>query len=210
MKLLGLYRQIMPFILVALSLPAVAHGETASGPINARDIVKKGTIEGGAAIGWLQGEDVLRSISANRNAVYVLPRLGMVLTDELGSGRLAGNLELMVEPLYARYYQPFNATAAGGSLVAKYNFLTFGRWMPFFDLGVGMLWTDLAPRIAEQSTPFNFVLQAGPGVQYFAAQHLALTLGARFHHISNAGIGVRNISLNSVLPYVGVSYFWPR
>jgi len=209
LKLLGSHPQML-LLIVALLLPTVAYSETSSGPVSARDVVKKGTIEGGVAVGWLQGEDVLRSTSANRNAVYVLPRIGMVLTDELGSGRLAGNLEVMVEPLYARYYQPFYASAAGGSLMAKYNFLTFGRWMPFIDIGAGMLWTDLAPRIREQSTPFNFILQAGPGVQYFATQQLALTLGARFHHISNAGIGERNIGLNSVLPYVGISYFLPR
>jgi hypothetical protein len=195
--------------MVAL-VPAVSQGEPPSGPINGRDLVKKGTVEAGFAMGWLQGEDVLRSPSSNRNAVYVLPRFGMVLTDELASGRLAGNLEVMVEPLYARYYQPFGANAAGATLNGKYNFLAFGRWMPFFELGAGMLWTNLAPRITEQSTPFNFVLQAGPGVQYFATERVALTLGARFHHISNAGIGVRNTGLNGVLPYVGVSYFLLR
>ncbi len=208
MRVRGLCR---PMVALLLALwPALGHAQDAPGEINVRNIVKKGTIEGGLAVGFLQGEDVLRSTSSNRNAVYVLPRLGMVVTDEVGAGRLAGNVEVVVEPLYARYYQPFPATAAGASLVAKYNFLAFGRWMPFFDVGAGMLWTDLAPRIAEQSTPFNFVLQAGPGVQYFATQRVALTLGARFHHISNAGIGVRNIGLNGVLPYAGVSYFFPR
>jgi len=95
-------------------------------------------------------------------------------------------------------------------LVFKYNFLGFGRWLPFWDLGLGMLWTNLAPRIPEQSTPFNFVLESGPGVQYFATERVALTLGVRFHHISNAQTGDRNKGLNSTLGYLGLSIFFPR
>src|SRR3989449_11353053 len=96
------------------------------------------------------------------------------------------------------------------SFVFKYNFLSFGRWMPYWDLGLGMLWTNLAPRIPEQSTPFNFVMESGPGVQYFATERVALTLGVRFHHISNAGLGDRNKGLNSTLGYLGLSVFFPR
>src|SRR5207245_4634968 len=108
------------------------------------------------------------------------------------------------EPLYAHYWEPFHASAAGGSALFKYNFLTFGRWMPFWDLGLGMLWTDLAPRIPEQSEQFNFVLESGPGAQYFMTESIALTVGARVHHISNAHIGDRNLGLNSYLGYVGI------
>jgi hypothetical protein len=164
----------------------------------------------GAAVGYLQGVKVLYSDSANRSAVYFLPRIGMVVTDQLGAGYLTGNVTLMLEPFYAAYYRPFGASAAGGALLVKYNFLSFGRWMPYWDIGAGMLWTDLAPRIAELSTPFNFVLEAGPGLQYFATERIALTVGTRFHHISNAGTGTRDQGLNSILTYVGMSFFFPR
>jgi hypothetical protein len=183
-------------------------GSQADSP-DARAIVQKGTVEVGLAAGYLQGLEVLTSVSSNRNAVYVLPRVGMVLTSEMGKGWFAGNLELLLEPLYAHYYQPFTASAAGGSLVFKYNFLSFGRWMPYWDLGLGMLWTNLAPRIPEQSTQFNFVLESGPGVHYFVTEKVAFMVGARFHHISNAGLGDRNLGLNSILGYAGVSVFLP-
>ena len=147
--------------------------------------------------------------SANRSAVYVLPRIGLILTDELNAGFFSGNLELLLEPLLAHYYRPFRASAFGGGLVVKYNLLAFGRWMPFWDVGAGMLWTDLAPRIPEQSTTFNFVLQTGPGLQFFVTHHTAVTLGVRFHHISNSGMGARNIGLNATLGYLGVAYFFP-
>ena len=176
----------------------------------AHTIVRAGTIEAGLVAGYLQGNETFTSVSSNRSALYVLPRIGMVLTPEVGKGFFAGNLELLFEPLYAHYFKPFGASAAGGSLVFKYNFLSFGRWMPYWDVGLGMLWTNLAPRIPEQSTQFNFVTESGPGLHYFVTERVALTIGVRFHHISNADIGDRNLGLNSTLAYAGISVFWPR
>jgi len=185
-------------------------GATWGDDLDARLRVTKGTLEYGLLTGFWQGNNAFgNEPSANRSAVYFLPQLGQVLTDEIGSGWGAGNVELLLEPLAAHYYQPFSASAFGGSLVVKYNFLNFGRWMPFWDGGAGMLWTDLAPRIPEQSTQFNFVLQTGPGVSYFVTENTAVTVGVRFHHISNAGIGERNIGLNACLFNAGISFFTP-
>ena len=195
---------------LTLFLPTKSQAESRSLEPQARGTVQRGALEIGVMAGYLHGNDTLTSVSSNRSALYALPRVGIVVTPDVGSGLYAGNLELLVEPLYAHYFKPFGATAAGGSVLLKYNFLGFGRWMPFWDLGIGMLWTNLAPRIPEQSTPFNFVMESGPGVQYFATERVALTLGVRFHHISNAGLGHRNKGLNSTLGYLGLSIFFPR
>lgn len=203
-------KSVLPVILVLMFFASIAQAESLSSAIQARDVVKRGSFEIGLMSGYLQGNDLSTSTSSNRSALYILPRAGMVVTPELGSRFYAGNLAVGLEPLYAHYFKPFGATAAGGSLLFKYNFLAFGRWMPFWDVGLGMLWTNLAPRIREQSTPFNFVLETGPGVQYFATEKLALTIGARYHHISNAGIGDRNLGLNSTLVYMGISVFLPQ
>jgi opacity protein-like surface antigen len=137
-----------------------------------------------------------------------MPRIGVVMTDEMNAGVLSGNLQVLVEPFYGRFKNRFSADTVGASLVIKYNLLSFGRWMPFWDAGVGVLWTDLAPRIAEDSSQVNFALQTGPGVQYFATTYIALTFGVRYHHTSNAGIGERNFGLDAVLPYAGVSWIF--
>src|SRR5712692_5460467 len=200
------------FVLIgclALFLPTNLQAASPSLEPQARRTVQRGALEIGVMAGYLQGNDTLTSVSSNRSALYALPRVGVVVTPEVGSGFYAGNLELLVEPLYAHYFKPFGATAAGGSLVFKYNFLSFRRWMPYWDLGLGMLWTDLAPRIREQSTTFNFVLESGPGVHYFVTEKVAFMIGTRFHHISNAGLGDRNLGLNSILGYAGVSVFLP-
>ena len=202
---------IFVFWIVLLWLFPFGSGHVVAAAPNARDVVKSGTIELGFLSGYWQGNNFFGNApNANRTAVYFLPQIGMVLTDEVGPGFFAGNFELLVEPLAAHYYEPFSASAFGGSLVMKYNFLSFGRVMPFWDAGAGMLWTDLAPRIPEQSTPFNFVLQTGPGVHVFFTKQLALTLGVRFHHISNANLGDRNLGLNAWLVNGGFSFFLPR
>jgi lipid A 3-O-deacylase len=196
------------FLLMSVILSSTALA-VSSESVQARDIVRRGTWEAGLAVGYLQGLDVLTSASANRSAIYALPRLGRVVTPIIGKSFYEGNLQILVEPLYAHYFKPFGASAAGGSLLFKYNFLAFGRWMPYWDVGLGMLWTNLAPRIREQSTQFNFVLETGPGTQYFLSSTVAWGVGVRFHHISNAGIGERNRGLNSVLAYTGISFFFP-
>ena len=184
---------------------------SASGSIDAGDVVKRGTMELGVAAGFWQATTLLgNGRSENRSAAFILPRLGIVVTDRVGTGWWRGNVEVLVEPLFARFTQPFAAEAAGGSLVLKYNFLSFGRWMPFWDAGAGMIWTNLAPRIPEQSTQFEFVLETGPGVHYFMTDTVTLTTGVRLHHISNGGLGDRNTGINAILPYVGISVFLPR
>jgi len=197
------------FLLVGTAMACASDAQAGDSP-QAHTIVRAGTLEAGLVTGYLQGNDTFTAVSSNRSALYVLPRIGMVLTPEVGSRFFAGNLELLLEPFDAHYFKPFGASAAGGALVLKYNFLSFGRWMPYWDVGLGMLWTNLAPRIEEQSTPFNFVLETGPGLQYFVTERVALTIGVRFHHISNAGIGDRNLGLNATLAYAGISVFWPR
>ncbi|WP_447969358.1 acyloxyacyl hydrolase [Nitrospira sp. M1] len=176
----------------------------------ARDTVKKGTVELGVIGGyWKENSLDGTKPSSDQRAVFVLPQIGMVVTDEFDAGWLSGNVEVLAEPLGARYSKPFTAYAFGGSLVVKYNLLSFGRWMPFWDIGAGMLWTDLAPRIPEQSQRFNFVLETGPGLHYFVTERFALTTSIRYHHISNANTGTRNVGLNAWLFSGGFSFFIP-
>ena len=196
--------------LVIVVLWIESSGAVAQSSFEARNVMTKGTVELGGALGYTQGTTVVgNGPSANRSAVFVMPRLGVVLTDPLGSSWWQGNVEFLVQPVFARFTEPFPAEAAGGSFLLKYNFLSFGRWVPFWDVGAGMIWTNLAPRIPEQSTQFEFVLETGPGVHYFLTDRITWTMGVRLHHISNANLGDRNTGINGVLPYIGLSFFTP-
>jgi len=180
--------------------------------MDARELLKRGTIEVGAAAGYWQAVSApFHAYSANRSAVFIMPRIGMVVTDELKAGILSGNLEVLVEPVFAQFTQPASAQLAGGSFILKYNFVSFGRWIPFWEAGAGLSWMNLVfPSIPEESEHVNFILQTGPGVQYLLTRHISLTAGVRWSHISDADIGEKNAGLNAVMPYVGLSWFLPK
>ena len=57
------------------------------------------------------------------------------------------------------------------------------------------------------ATQFNFTLEGGPSLHYFAADHLAITGQVHLHHISNNGGEKPNVGINSSLYLLGVSYF---
>lgn len=179
-----------------------------SADIEAQNIINAGSIELGIQTGYWQAfTGVGNASSSNRSAVFVLPQIGLVVTDKIEAGYFSGAIEVLAEPVGAHFYEPFSASLAGFSIVGRYNFLAFGRWMPYWDFGMGVSWTDLAPRIPEQSTPFEFLLETGPGLQYFITQEFAVTGALRLHHISNANIGSRNTGINAVLGLIGVSYY---
>ena len=174
-----------------------------------KEIMKKGTIEVGVLGGYSKAFTELGNAkSTNRKAVYVLPQIGYVFTDFIDADPFSGAFEVLFEPVAAHYHEPFSASLFGASLVLRYNFLAFGRWMPYWDFGAGISWTDLAPRIPEQSTKFNFLLELGPGLQYFLTERSALNVAVRMQHISNAYIGNRNTGINSILGLVGYSYYF--
>jgi hypothetical protein len=61
----------------------------------ARDTVKKGTLEIGVLSGYWKENDLDGTEpSSDQRAIYVLPQFGMVLTDEFKAGWLSGNVEL--------------------------------------------------------------------------------------------------------------------
>jgi lipid A 3-O-deacylase len=191
--------------------PLASWGESKSPPDHAREFLKAGTVGLGLVGGFWQAEEfVNHPPSTDPSAVFGPPKIGMNVPNELRAGLLNENIELAVEPLFARLTKPFSAKAAGRALVLTYNVQSFGRWVSFWDTGAGMLWTNLAPRIPEQSTSFNFVLETGPRVHYFLTKSITLTPGVRHHHISNMGFGQRDTGVNAALPYFGLSWFFPR
>jgi len=191
---------------------SLCRGESEGPVAEAHERLKRGTIEVGAAVGYWQAVSApFHAYSANRSAVFIMPRIGMILTDELKAGMLSGNLQAYLEPVFAQFTQPNSAQLAGGSVVLKYNFVSFGRWIPFWEAGAGLSWMNLVfPTIPEESEQVNFLLQTGPGVQFLLTPEVSLTAGVRWSHISDADIGERNAGLNAVMPYVGVSWFLPR
>jgi hypothetical protein len=89
--------------------------------------------------------------------------------------------------------------------------INFGQesWIkPFLSASVGFLYfQDEVP--VPDSSRFNFTPEIGAGLQFFLTPRTALTLGYKFHHISNAGRSRRNPGLDSNVVYLGYSFFTP-
>jgi hypothetical protein len=162
-------------------------------------------------LGLMGGYSIPHKVFQDRIAhVHFAPllfQIGYTVTDVHGPSPVRGSLELLLEPTFMITTSPSTTFGAGASVLIRYNFVTGTRWVPFFDLGGGILYWNLRlPTLLE--TQFNFTLQTGPGIHYFATDHLAVTGQVRLHHISNAGIEVPNNGVNSTVYLLGVSYFF--
>ena len=87
----------------------------------------------------------------------------------------------------------------------------FGQqsWIkPFVAASVGFLYfQDDIP--VPHSSRFNFTPEIGLGLQFFLAPKRAVTLGYKFHHMSNANTGRFNPGMDSHVIYAGFSFFIP-
>ncbi len=138
--------------------------------------------------------------------VYVAPRFGIGISDIKGEDEwYRGNFELLVETPLLFQFEPGNGNGKGGSLLLRYNFLPDDKFIPFVEIGGGIMFLDFD--LEGQSDGFNFTLQGGTGLHYFFHERTALTGGWRWLHISNAGRSSPNRGIDSSLFLVGISYF---
>ncbi|MBN1508238.1 MAG: acyloxyacyl hydrolase [Sedimentisphaerales bacterium] len=123
-----------------------------------------------------------------------------------GQCPLRGSLEARIELLTGAQYHPEGAYLVGLTPVLRYNVATGNRWMPFVNVGVGVLLTDIG--LPDLSTVFQFGPQFGGGCSYFLTDDLALTLEYRFIHISNADIETPNAGVNTHFISIGLSRYF--
>ena len=77
---------------------------------------------------------------------------------------------------------------------------------PFLHVnGGGLIFNESVP--LPDAGHFAFVGEAGTGVRVFTSERRAVTLGIRFHHISNGGRFGSNRGLNQFVVYAGFSLF---
>ena len=147
------------------------------------------------------------SLSSSRDGpdveyLAVVPRWSVGLTDPLAEHSwLHGNLDLLVEGSFQVNFEPRSGHFAGGSLLLRYNFLSWERLVPYVEVGAGMGGLDFDLR--DQADGFSFVVQGGLGLHWFVTERTSLDAGWRLHHISNAGIRHPNLGIDSSLALFG-------
>jgi Lipid A 3-O-deacylase (PagL) len=137
---------------------------------------------------------------------HLLPHLGYFVTDEVGRAALRGNLEILVEPTLGYLDASTSATVVGVAVLPRWVFAGSPRVRPYLEAGAGILVGQIDLR--QTNCDVNFILEGGGGAMVFMTDRVALTLGARLQHVSNADRCSQNEGLNSVFGLVGISYFF--
>ena len=86
------------------------------------------------------------------------------------------------------------------------DFANGSKVHPFAHLNGGFLYFNKSMPI-EDSGQFQFVGEAGGGVRIFTSDKRAVSIGVRFHHISNGDRHGANRGLNNFVIYAGFSIF---
>lgn len=82
------------------------------------------------------------------------------------------------------------------------------RVKPFVDTSGGFLYfREPVPLNIPGATKFNWTFDFGGGIQISTGERRAITLGYKFHHLSNGGRSEVNPGLDANLFYVGLSIF---
>lgn len=124
------------------------------------------------------------------------PQMGWFVSDRL---------ELYGEGTLLAYHLPGAEISAGlAGLAGRYHFWNNRRWVPYFTLGGGVLWTSLD--VEEIDRVFNFQVILGGGLRFIPERGPGLILEFRNHHISNAGTAGQNLGINAATILTGVEW----
>ena len=117
-----------------------------------------------------------------------------------------GNWEFRGEVISGGQFSPSAEWLVGLTPHLRYNFATGTRWVPYLDAGAGVTATSIGP--PDLSHTFEFNLQAAAGVRWFIRDNVALSIEARYLHMSCAGLSKPNLGLNNINGMVGISWFF--
>ncbi len=137
-------------------------------------------------------------------------RYGWILTRPHGPGFLKGRFEYAVDAVPAFVvFQPANTAFGGGinPMNLKWNFATRGSVVPYFELSGGTLFTN--QDVPTFTSRVNFTSGAAFGFHFLGDRH-ALSVEARYMHISNAGLGDLNPGLNTFQIRLGIGKFFGK
>lgn len=88
----------------------------------------------------------------------------------------------------------------------QFNFNQNKIVQPFFKTSTGyMYFTERFPD--ERGVRFNFTLELGTGVEFVITKNVSLSVGYKYHHMSNGQIGQINPGVDSNIFYSGITIF---
>jgi hypothetical protein len=135
-------------------------------------------------------------------------REGWMLNDAR-SGFLFGNEELLIDAFVGPILKGPGSVMTGVTFILRHNFVTRtdGFFVPYYQMGVGGLYSDAADADRVQfgiGTTFEFNLQATVGARWRVARSWSINTEFGYRHISNGGLDSRNGGVDAVGGLIGV------
>ncbi len=199
-NVLAYYLNMKSFLLVFLTLTILFCASTfAQGPEQGATEIQVWT-SGGHSVAGGRGDTGIWNAGL---------RYGWVLTKPLLPGFLKGRFEYAIDavPAYLLFQPGNTAYGAGVNPVnLKWNFATRGHVVPYLELSGGTLFTS--HEVPPGTSTVNFTSSAAFGAHFLGlgGGH-ALSLEARYLHISNAGLTNPNPGVNTVEVRLGFGKF---
>jgi lipid A 3-O-deacylase len=156
---------------------------------------------------WAGGGHSVSGGTKNTGVFNLGLRYGWILTGPHGPGLLRGSFEYAVDAVPAFIvFQPLNTAYGVGlnPLGLKWNFESRGRFVPYFELGGGTLFTS--HDVPSGTGRVNFTTDAALGVHHLG-ERMTWSLDLRYMHISNAGLTTPNPGINTVQVRLGLGVF---
>ena len=160
----------------------------------------------GFQMGFALQNAIPRNIS-HINLLVAQPQLGLIVWDSPYSRWPARRFEILSEGFLGNAVHP-GGRVAGHTLIFRFDGKPRRKFVPFMDLGAGVLDTTLFNRAPELTGRLQFTPQGGFGVQYFFKPQRAMVFEYRYMHMSNADIQLPNLGYNSSMVTVG--FRWLR
>jgi len=135
-------------------------------------------------------------------------RFGFDLKPALKCANEKAMVQFAAEPFLNSVYSPNSNIEAGANFMLRLGYLLVKRIGAYVEAGAGVIYMTQHTR--EQSTQFNFTPQAGGGLYFYLNEErsIALNVGYRCRHLSNASIKQPNRGINANMVLVGLSWFF--
>jgi hypothetical protein len=166
-----------------------------------RPPLRKGSWELGAIGAFSISGNGGPSIGTVVRALWLMPHIGYTFAEVPW-----GSFQVYLAPQTALIITPQKTYILGLAAIFRHTFFVSRYLSPYIDGGAGFLNTNLRTRALGESIEFD--PQGGAGFYIHVAERVSLNAGYRFHHISNAGLGERNLGINSHFVYGGFSVFY--
>lgn len=214
MKIRAGFPPILSFLIFIL-FPALTSTNSpvlAASEISVNELYKEGNKTVQAGTGMLFSPVFIKTHRRDLDYSMTFVRLGYFLTDPSEKRFLPrGNFEALAQVSGSLVTDGFGDYMLEYAWLLRYN-VVYPNWpvFPYFQVGAGILYNDLYRDRTQDliGNSVEFTPQGSVGLRWLLGKGWSLDVEGIYHHISNAGLGDRNVGVNAFGGFIGVTWFF--